>query len=488
MNNEQKLNDSDRLKSAKLQKTRRRRERQAQSRRTAEHIATARNDLLPTLCVSYVEIAQLESLAHRTRKVLPERVDKLVPQMARYGFVQPILRAGAKVIDGETRLEAARKLGLTHVPAIDVQHLSETEVRTLRLALNRTQDGAEWDIDELKLEFLELIELEVDLSDTGFTLVEQDIILLDDEDGETKGEEPAEPIGDPVSQLGDIWVMDEHRVICGNALEQAIYDALIGDELAHAVLTDPPYNVAIQGNVSGLGKKVHDEFVMGSGEMDGSQWQTFLDTLLARLSASTALGGVLFVFMDFRSLHRVYQAGFASGLSLINLVVWFKEAGGMGSLYRSSHEEVVVFCNGKTPRVNNVKLGENGRYRMNTWVAPGANRSGSSANSMLHLHATPKPVELCVDAILDVTNRGEIVLDAFLGSGTTLIAAEKAGRRCRGIELNPLFVDVSVRRWEEHTGREAILKATGESFSAVCERRARENIAGDDVAVGGPSS
>ncbi len=486
MTRERKLVRKDSLKEGNLKKTRARRERQSKARLTADRIAAARNDLLPDLQVRSVDIALLEMPAHETRKVTDERVETFVQLIARYGFVQPILVKGVKLIDGVARLAAARKLRLGQVPAIDVQHLSDAEVRTLRLALNRSQDGAEWDIDELKLEFLELIELEVDLSDTGFTLAEQDIILLDDGDGDERvSEEPEEPTGDPVSQLGDIWLLGGHRVICGNALEEAVHNALLDGDKAAAVVTDPPYNVAIKGNVSGLGKKVHEEFVMASGELDDTGWQTFLDTLMVRLCASTASGAVLYVLMDWRSTHRVQSAGLAAGLNLINKVIWFKESGGMGSLYRSSYEEIPVFCNGKTPRVNNVALGKYGRDRMNTWVMPGANRRGSSANEMLHLHATPKPVELCVDAILDVTNSGDLVLDAFLGSGTTLIAAEKTGRVCRGIELDPKFVDVSIVRWQEFSGDEAVLEATGESFSQVRERRSQETPDGDAEPEGG---
>jgi hypothetical protein len=224
-----------------------------------------------------------------------------------------------------------------------------------------------------------------------------------------------------------------------------------------------------------MGKKVHDEFVMASGELNPAEWQAFLDQLMVHLKARMFDGAVAFVFMDWRSIARLYMAGLAAGLNIINLIVWYKETGGMGSLYRSSHELLPVFCNGTRPRVNNVALGRHGRDRTNTWVAPSANRLGSSANEMLDSHATPKPTELCIDAILDVTNRGEIVLDAFLGSGTTLIAAEMAGRQCRGIELDPKFVDVTIRRWEELTGGKAVLVETGETFGEVGARRLGED-------------
>jgi len=271
--------------------------------------------------------------------------------------------------------------------------------------------------------------------------------------------------------MGDLWLLGEHRIVCGNALDPDVLRVLLDGRNVQAALTDPPYNVPIAGNVSGLGKKTHAEFAMGSGEMNDAEWQAFLNQVLALLSVSLVEGGVIFVFMDWRSIHRLYAAGFSAGLDLVNLIVWYKEAGAMGGLYRSAHELIAVFCKGKVPRTDNIELGRHGRNRTNVWVAPGANRRGSSANEMLEFHATPKPVELCLDALLDVTERGDTVLDIFLGSGTTLIAAEKTGRACCGAEIEPCFVDVSIRRWEHLTGQEAILAATGETFMQVGRSR-----------------
>jgi len=395
--------------------------------------------------------------------------------IAEFGFTIPVLIARGEIIDGHIRIEAARRLNLEQIPAIDVSHLSPAEIRKLRLAANRLGELGEWDLDVLRVEFQELIDLDVELDVTGFTPQDLDIVLLEPLDGESHEEEELEdPPTQPVTRLGDLWMLDQHRIICGNALEAQTYEHLLEGELADAVLTDPPYNIKIKGNVSGLGKKVHDEFLMASGEMDDCEWQGFLDTVLNRLAAFSVDGAVLYAFMDWRSIHRLYQAGFTADLNLINLAVWNKEAGGMGGLYRSQHELVAVFCKGERPHTNNVRLGKNGRDRSNVWSAASANRRGSSANEMLEFHATPKPIELCTEALLDVTARGMTVLDAFLGSGTTLIAAEKTGRWCRGIELDPRFVDVAVRRWEKLTGKHAVLAATGESFEAVAARRGDE--------------
>lgn len=459
------------FKGQKLEKTKTRRRSSESERRLAQHRELSRrNDLVPDLEIEYIDVAALQVSKHRARRTTPEQLERVAASMADLGFCQPILVCGHEIIDGAIRVEAAQRLGITRVPAIDCSHLSATEVRKLRLATNRIAERGQWDIDLLKIEFQELIDLDADVACTGFSPEELDIILLEPMAIEANdGDE--EPQGARVSELGDIWQLGPHRVICGNALEAQTYRSLLNGETAHAVLIDPPYNVKIKNNVSGLGSKVHDEFVMASGELSDDEFQQFLSTVLALLTSLLATGAVLFVFMDWRSMHRVYHAGFAAGLRLINKIIWYKQQGSMGALYRSAYEELVVFCTADKPRTNNVELGRHGRDRANVWIAPGANRKGSSANEMLGQHATPKPVELCVDAILDVTCKGDIVLDAFLGSGTTLIAAEKTGRRCYAVELDPKFVDVSVRRWMGLTGEGAVLCQTRETFGEVEHRR-----------------
>lgn len=478
-------------KKAKLAKTRKRREGLARQRRTAEaRSRSPRNDLLPAIELRQYRISELDPPKHRSRKNDPEQIARLVGAITDFGFTQPILVREGQVYDGWSRVLAAKELGLEELPAIECSHLDDAEARALALAINRIAERGDWDLDELRLELIDLAEFEIDLDATGFTVEEQDIILLepaDEEHGGSEQDEVEEPPETPTSRLNDVWLMDEHRVICASALEERTYKALLMGECAHAVLTDPPYNVKIEGNVSGLGKKVHDEFVMASGEMTDAEFEDFLTIMLTQITDCLVAGAVVFSFMDWRGLGRLYAAGDKAGLNLINLAVWYKQSGGMGALYRSAHELVAVFCNGKTPRHNAVKLGKNGRDRTNVWEAPGANRRGSSANAMLALHATPKSLSICEDAILDVTRRGEIVLDAFLGSGTTLAACETTGRICRGIELDPRFVDVSVRRWEQLTGREAVLAETGETFAEVARRRTAELLddgepAGHDLA------
>lgn len=459
------------FKAGKLTKTKRRRTSLDRGRALASIAQKGRrNDLLPELKMENVAVASLVPSPHRTRTTTPAQLERVTRSIVEWGFDQPILRRGNEIIDGHVRVDAAKLQGFEEVPAIDLPHLDEAEVRQLRLALNRTGELGQWDFEALKIEFEQLLEMGVDLDATGFSAEDQDIILLDPEPAGDANEEIEPPVV-PVTQPGDLWQLDGHRVLCGDSRERDTFEALMGGESAHCVLADLPYNVKIKGNVSGLGRIVHEEFAMASGELGDEGWQSFLDTTVANMAAFLTAGAVLFLFMDWRSIHRLYAAGFSAGLKLINLAVWYKEQGGMGALYRSSHELIAVFCNGAKPHTNNVELGQHGRDRQNVWCAPGANRRGSSANAMIGRHATPKPVELCLDAILDVTLPGQIVLDGFLGSGTTLIAAEQAGRRCFGVEYEPKFVDVTLERWMRLTGGEAILSETGETFWEVAARR-----------------
>ena len=277
-----------------------------------------------------------------------------------------------------------------------------------------------------------------------------------------------------ISKIGDLWQCGPHRVLCGSATEETSYVRLMDGKQAAATVSDPPYNTKIKGQVSGLGKHKHEDFVQASGEMSSTQFQAFLKTFLTNAAASCAKGSVIFAFMDWRMVHLLRAAADEAKLHHINTIIWDKGVGGMGALYRSAHELISVFCTAKSPAVNNVQLGKHGRDRTNVQHYPGANQPGSSAGSALALHATPKPVELIADLMLDVSEPGNIILGPFLGSGTALIAAETTGRVVYGIELDPKFVDVTVRRWEEWTGQRATLADDGRTFSEVAAARSGE--------------
>jgi len=281
-----------------------------------------------------------------------------------------------------------------------------------------------------------------------------------------------------VTAVGDLWQLGKHRVLCGDALDRASYSRVMGNRLAALVFTDPPYNVPIDGYASGLGKKQHSNFIMASGEMSEAEFTDFLSNACNLLARYSYDGSIHFICMDWRHVGELLAAGRAAYDDLKNLCVWTKDNAGMGSFYRSQHELIFVFKSGRNSHRNNVQLGQYGRYRTNVWNYPGVNSFSRSTDegNLLELHPTVKPVALVADAIMDCSARGDVVLDPFLGSGTTIIAAERTGRVCYGIELDPQYVDTAIRRWQSFTGLSATHGISDRSFKeleqeAVDERK-----------------
>lgn len=430
------------------------------------------------LRLEYRDTAQLRPATRPVRRVTRKHEASIAASIRAHGFCAPIvIKDDGEVVDGHARLRAAKTVGLEQVPCIIIDHLTEIQVRTLRLALNRLQEKGEWDLDALKLEFEEMLELEVPLEVTGFEVAEVDLVLLDQaDDAELDSLDPEAndiPVEETtaVSREGDLWLLDRHKILCGNAVDQADYAILLDQEVAAGVFTDPPFNVPIQGHVCGKGSIQHPEFIMGSGEMSPEAFQTFLQEFLRCTTQVTADGGILYACIDWRHVRDLLEATEAAGLGLINLCIWVKDNAGMGSFYRSQHELVVVLKKGKTSHVNNVQLGKFGRNRSNVWHYPGVNSLDPERRAELSLHPTVKPCEMVADAILDSTKPGDILLDPFLGSGTTVIACEKTGRVCRGMELDPRYVDVAVRRWQNFVDLEAVHEKTGLTFEQMAEIR-----------------
>jgi DNA modification methylase len=279
-----------------------------------------------------------------------------------------------------------------------------------------------------------------------------------------------------ISRSGDIWRAGEHRVCCGDALSERSYDAVLGSNKAGLVVTDPPYNVRINGHVGGSGEIQHREFAMASGEMTPAQFVSLLTVSLGHLAAHSGDGSLQYIFMDWRHCPEILAAGQAAYNELKNICVWRKANAGMGSLYRSQHEFVFVFKNGTAPHINNINLGAHGRNRSNVWDYAGINGFGRHRDELLAMHPTVKPVAMLADIIKDASHRGDVVLDAFGGSGSTLMAAERTGRRAAIIEIDPLYVDATIRRWQTLTGRTAYCEVTGETFT---EREASVDVDAD---------
>jgi DNA modification methylase len=426
---------------------------------------------------------QLEIVYQRVEALKPDPANprvhskKQIRQIARsieaFGFNVPILidRDG-RVIAGHGRLLACCELGWQEVPTLCLDHLTSAQARAFMITDNRLTEISSWD-DRLlaqHLKDLSLLGLDFSLELTGFDMGEIDLRIASLEDEHDPADDPADAVPElparPLSKLGDLWLLGPHRVLCGNALDAMAVAALMGDELAATVFTDPPYNVPIDGHASGLGAIHHRPFPMAAGEMNKAGFTAFLGQACRNLAAFSTEGSIHFICMDWRHIEELLAAGQDVYSELKNLCIWVKDNGGMGSLYRSRHELVFVFKHGRNGHRNNVQLGQFGRNRSNVWHYPGVNsfaRCGVEGN-LLALHPTVKPVAMVADAILDCSARRDIVLDTFLGSGTTVIAAERSGRRCYGLELDPAYVDTAVRRWQMLTGERARHAVSGRSF------------------------
>ncbi len=436
-------------------KSRRRREALA---RAAAHDGAPprpRNDLLPRLDMVERAIGDLRAPTRNVRPADPAHVREVANSIAALGFCAPVLvDRENRVLDGWVRVEAARQCGLARLPCVIADHLSPAEARLLRIALNRLGEKGRWDLGELKLEITELIIEEAPIEIAGFSGIELDQITLDEEPEATEtGPLEPDPEREPIARPGDVFRLGPHRIACGDARDAGLLERLMAGEETRLVLTDVPYNVPIRGHVTGSG---HREFAMASGEMSRTEYLAFNAAWIDAAERHLVDGGVLASFIDWRGYPTIHQAVEERGLVPLNLVVWSKTNAGMGSLYRSGHELLPMFKKGNAPHVNNVELGRHGRWRSNVWTYPGASSIGSDARQGLRSHPTVKPTAMLHDALLDLTHRGEIVLDPFLGSGSTLIAAETAGRVCRGVELDPLYVDLIIRRFQAATGGEAV--------------------------------
>jgi len=421
----------------------------------------------------YPQIAAIKPDPRNPRQHSRRQIKQLARSIATFGFIAPALVDGENnVIAGHCRILACRELGWSEIPAIRIENLSEAKIRALMIADNRLAENASWDERLLseQLRDLSLAELDFDIEVIGFDMGEIDLKIagLDDEPA---AEDPADEIPEgattsTVSKPGDLWLLGDHRVLCGNALDIPNLDTLMGGERAAMAFTDPPYNVPIEGHVTGLGKIHHRSFAMAAGEMSSPSFTVFLARGLRNQAGFCMAGSLLYVCMDWRHIGELLAASREADAELQNLCVWVKDNGGMGSLYRSQHELVFVFKTGGGPHRNNVQLGRFGRNRSNVWHYTGVNSFSrkTGEGNLLALHPTVKPVRLVADAILDCTARGDIVLDGFLGSGTTLIAAERTGRRGFGIEFEPAYVDTIIRRWQKLTGNSARHAENGRSF------------------------
>src|SRR6516162_8499540 len=433
------------------------------------HIADA-------LTIENLPIKDLRRYQNNPRLHPKSQIEKLVRAIDEFGFLIPVLIDNRNnVLAGHARLEAANKLSLPCVPCIRANHLTETQKRTFIILDNRLTEEAEWDFQLLAKEIEFLQDEGIDLATTGFEIAEIEMIF----DAVTSNTSPATDDILPnlapdniVTKPGDLWILGDHRLFCGDARRLESFQILLSDEIAQLAFVDPPYNLKIRGHVSGNGRVKHREFAQASGEKTSAQFQKFLEESLGLLAEHSVDGSIHFVCSDWRHLDEMLAAGRRTYRELKSLVVWNKTNAGMGSFYRSQHELIFVWKNGRGKHVNNVELGRHGRNRTNVWTYSGANAFSPDRLDDLAMHPTVKPVAMVADAVRDCSRRGDIVLDSFGGSGTTLVACERTHRKARLIELDPVYCDQIVRRWQKLTGQNAIHAITGKPFNKIKSRDA----------------
>ncbi len=434
------------------------------------------------ICSQHMPVDALRPYANNPRTHSKKQVRQIADSIEEFGWTNPVLiDADNGVIAGHGRIAAARLLGMSNVPVMRVDHLTDVQKRAYIIADNKLAENAGWDDELLSIELQALLDLEInfDVELTGFEMGEIDVLLAGDEPAEPEQVPAPETDTPPVSRAGDLWYVGPHRLFCGDALDPLSWRTLLQDDKAQMVFIDPPYNVPIAGHVSGLGKAKHREFAMASGEMTQDGFTEFLHSAFQNLANISEDGAIHFICMDWRHMREVLDAADGIYTELKNVCVWAKTNAGMGSFYRSQHELVFVFKKGAASHINNFKLGEAGRHRSNLWTYAGANTFREGRMEDLDAHPTVKPVKMVADAILDCSKRGGLIVDAFAGSGTTLLAATQTGRVGAGIEIDPHYADLIIRRLEAETCETAVHAETLDSFAETARRRA-----GDGVDVG----
>lgn len=423
--------------------------------------------------IEMVAISRLKPSPRNARTHSKKQVQRLVRGIERFGFTNPILIDDQyEIIAGHGRFEAACKLGLEKIPCRRLMFASDAEKRACALADNKIGLQSGWDYEILASELNQLIDSDFEVDLTGFGQAEIDSIIQQAEDSDTKKSDPADDLRiesreNIVSARGDLWMLGDHRLLCDDAKSPEAISVVMQGEKAIMAFLDPPYNVPISGHVSGLGKAKHREFVEASGEMRPEEFISFLRSAFEAIEPTCTNGAIVYACMDWRHVGEMLAAGQGVFNELKNICVWNKSNAGLGTFYRSKHELMFVWKIGDAEHINTFGLGDTGRYRTNVWDYAGVNTFRPEREEELAMHPTVKPVALVADAIRDVSRRGDIVLDTFGGSGTTLIAAQRTGRRARLMEIDPQYCDVIIRRWEKITGKQAKLASTGQSFEDV---------------------
>lgn len=412
-----------------------------------------------------IDIALIIASNKSLRKHYRKQLQKIINAIKKFGFTNPLLvDKQLRIIAGELRLLAAKELGMKQIPVIILEDLTDEEAEAIRILDNRIAEDSEWNYANLQEAIENLGKFDISFEDLGFETVDYDKIFLnsDSEESEVKNseQETADWLDANIpkrANLWDLWRLGDNFILCANSLLQKAFEILMQGELAQIVITDPPYNCKVNGHVCGLGKVKHNEFAMASGEMTEAEFAEFISGFMQHLVKFSSDGSLHYIFMDWRNINILLNQGKKHYTELKDIAIWDKGQGGMGSMYRSQHEMIPIFKNGKAKHQNHIQLGKYGRYRTNVWDYPGVRAINPEALELLKFHPTPKNVAMLHSILLDASSKNDIVLDCFGGSGSTLLAAERCKRRARLIEIDPRYVDVCIYRWEKETGKTAKL-------------------------------
>lgn len=404
------------------------------------------------LNITYRGITELKPYARNARTHSPKQIRQIADSLTANGFINPVITdSKGTILAGHGRVEAAKLLGMEAVPTICIDHLSEDQIRAYILADNRLAEKSGWDKSILatELEYLLTIESEIEITTTGFEYAEvEQLIAKPDE------QSPDDDVPDlqdlAVSKMGDIWLLGEHRVYCGDATLAASYDALMSGKKAAMTFTDPPYNIDYKGGEQKKRRKILNDNL-------GDQFGTFLFNVCQNVLSRTE--GAVYICMASSELDTLQQAFLKAGGHWSDFLIWVKNNFTLGrSDYQRQYEPILYgWREGETHQWHGR------RNQGDVWFFDKPSRSD--------IHPTMKPIGLVMRAIRNSSSKGEIVLDPFLGSGTTLLAAERIKRVCFAMELDPLYVDAAIRRWQNYTGREAVHADTGLTFNVTSKQQ-----------------
>ena len=446
------------------------------ARQTIEANSRTHNKSQP-LSIIYVPIEKLKLNPENPRIHNKKQLRQIARSIKAFGFNVPILvDEKGQVVGGHGRVGAAKLLGISELPTIRLDHLTQTQVTAFAIADNRLTENARWN-DKILAEQLKLLsetDLNFTVDVTGFEMGEVDVLIESLAPVCEGADDPADAIPEtetarPVTKPGDLWLLGRHRVYCGNSLSESSFLALMQNSRSQVVITDPPYNQAVNSIRP-------NEFKMAAGETGGSDFVDFLSQVFGLLTSHSISGSLHYIFMDWRHMREILAAGNHAYAELMDVCIWVGNEGNTRSLYRSQHKLVFVFKSGQDKHRDNARPSQFRRHRTNVWNCSDVNSSSRTmeGGNLLELHPTVKPVSLVADAIMDCTSRHDVILDPFLGTGTTVIAAERTGRVCYGIELDPQYVDTIVRRWQAFTGLVATHAVSGRSFADLEQEAVNE--------------